>query len=192
MKRNIFFYIGIILALVPGIVLTISTLTTDIQGISPFSYTALLIMIGTGIVFLGLAIAIIAGIKSPARLIVVTVIFILHFLFIPINNSISNHKIKSFIENNIELLDKVSTGVFISEISVEEANAMLDSEDIPIEQVYYDSNQQIVYFLIDGIQDNCHGIATRFNTIKPLNNPCGGQTDVWEEVRDGWFIWSSI
>ncbi len=191
-KRTILFITSILILLVPGCVLLISTITTDIQGVNPFGFTAAIISASPFIVIVALFIAIIVSFRNRKRLIITAAILLLNLIFIPINNALENKKIQDYFYENKEVLETISTSLFLSEITIQEAYEICEIENLTFQNIQFDSQQQIVFFIIDRQTVSCYGIAFRFSGLQPTNNPCRGKIDKWKNIENGWFMWSAI
>jgi len=191
-QQKIFFYLGLILTILPGITLTIANLVTNIQGPSPFGIIGLITITGTGIVFVGLAMSVIAAVKFPKKLLLTTIFFIAHFGFSPLNNVLNDNKIDAFFEENKTTLESISKELIQNTWSVAEANEYANYTNLPFKEISIDENQHIVFFLIDGILDNCYGFAFKTQEFLPVANPCSGTIDTWEKVDANWYLWGTI
>ena len=97
---------------------------------------------------------------------------------------------KEYILENKKVLDLVVQKLLDKEWDVENAYSYLDQHGLKLTINEVRQEEKIVSFMIDGMLDNCTGIA--YSRLGLEAHICGGNTKDWEMLIENWYFLNSI
>lgn len=181
--------IGIILFLLPGLLILIVEFSTKLGQRNVFIMLFLLLLGGI-IGLIGLIVYLVSerGFKKKTLTILASITF--YVLLLPIIWGVNDLRERIYIYNHRANLENVAKNLLKKEISIEEANKILRSENSILKVICVPSENEHVLFLIDGLIDNCYGFSYSLTDRKPSQNCCGDLTS-WKKIKWNWYKWTT-
>ena len=187
--RQIIAKIGLILFLSPGLIFLIIEFTNKLGQSNPFIIAMVLIYGGlAGLVgFIAFLIAD-KGLKKKLILSILAVGF--YVALLPVTWGINSIRERMYLSRYDVVLEKVANQILTDQITIEEANQILDKKDLIIHVSYVPEEKKHVLFLISGMIDNCYGFAYSLTDEEPSWNGCGDLTS-WKKIKEHWYVWTT-
>jgi hypothetical protein len=115
---------------------------------------------------------------------------LLVFLLLGCSDLSSKESKIEFIREHQRELELAVDHLLSSKWTIETANRFLHQKGIVLSIVEVNKEDRVVSFFIDGMIDNCYGIA--YSESGKQGQLCGGRIVNWEQLVDKWYDLISI
>jgi hypothetical protein len=187
--RKMYVKAALIFSCIPGLILILCNLLSDIDGPNIF-IQAVIAIVGAPSAIAGILAYSIADNKLKRKLILTGVLILFQILILPIILGISNIKLRFFLFNHQTELEKIANNLLNNEWSWEYATEYFKTTRLPLKLEGQIKQDETVLFLISGVLDNCNGIAYSKTGKRAERNPCG-QLILWARIKDNWYEWGT-
>jgi hypothetical protein len=128
------------------------------------------------------------GLKK--KLVLSTLAVGFYIALLPMTWGINSIREKIYLSQNDKILEKVATQILTDQISIQEANQMLQKKNLIVSVCFVPNEKKHVLFLINGMIDNCYGFAYSLTDEEPSQNGCGDLTS-WKKIKKHWYKWTT-
>jgi hypothetical protein len=180
---------GLLLFFVPGLLILIIEILSELGQSNPF-ITAMIIIYGGMIGLIGMIAYLIADKKNKRKLIIGLSGLTFYLLLLPMIWGINNIKEKVYLNKHHVELEQIAIQVLNSKLTLDDANLILIRKKLIVNILCVPNENKHVLFLISGMLDNCYGFSYCLTEMKPTENCCGDLTS-WRKIRNNWYVWTT-
>ena len=187
--RKVIIKVGLGLSFLPGIVIILYDLLTNIEGPNPFLMVIIFIA-GILSVAVGLTTYLLADNKLKRKLTLTSLTILFQLALIPILWGINDIKLRLFLFNNETELELIATNLLDNKWTWEQANNYKEKSGIEITLTGHIEEDETVLFTLSGFIDNTHGIAYS-RTGKEAYRNVYGHIAKWKKIKHNWYEWGT-
>lgn len=188
-NRNAIFFFSIFLFLIPGLLILGIESFSELGQSNPF-VIAMIIIYGGIPSLIGIIAYLIADKNIKRKIIIGLSGFAFYILLLPIIWGLNGVKERIYLARHHVELEQIAKDILNSKITIDDANKILQKENLIVSISCVPEEKKHVLFLISGMIDNCFGFSYSLTEEKPSDNCCGDLTS-WKKIQDNWFVWTT-
>jgi len=188
-KRKIVVTIALLFSFLPGLILLVYDLLTNIEGVSPF-IMLMVFIVGAPTAFISILTYFFADNKVKRKSILTLILILFQISAIPLFWGINDIKLRIFVYNNQTELELIANNVLDKKWTLEYADEYCKLKNIPANLGGHIESDQTVLFITNGMLSDCHGIAFSRTRNQPTIEKYGNIA-YWKPIIDRWYEWAS-
>ncbi|MBE7177796.1 MAG: hypothetical protein INR69_15425 [Mucilaginibacter polytrichastri] len=188
-KRTIIVLTALFVSMVPGAIFVCYHIFTNVAGPNPLLMSTIF-KISVPVVLLCVVVYTFADTRLKRKVIFCVGLILYQIAVLPILWGINHVKLRMFISENKTELERVSNNILDKKWDWDQAVNYMRSKNMPVRLTQHIKKEKTVLFFINGLTDNCHGIAYSRSGKRTKENSCGTLVN-WEQLEGHWYEWGT-